>query len=173
MIRLAALPVRLAVLPFALSVVSLGAQAPFSDLQTRPTAKPAAVAYLFPEQISIAADKPTPIDLHFKVAAGLHVNSHTPRSEELIPTTLKLPETPGVRFIKTDFPPGADFTLAIGSDTPAEKLSVYTGEFILHAHVTAQPGQHLLNGALRYQACDSNACMPPHTIPVSVTVMAQ
>ena len=173
MIRLAALPVRLAVLPFALSVVSLGAQAPFSDLQTRPTAKPAAVAYLFPEQISIAADKPTTVDLHFKVAAGLHVNSHTPRSEELIPTTLKLPETPGVRFIKTDFPPGADFTLAIGSDTPAEKLSVYTGEFIVHAELVAAKGEHLVQATLRYQACSSDTCMPPHSIPVAIDVIAK
>ena len=50
---------------------------------------------------------------------------------------------------------------------------MYTGEFVLHAHLTAQPGEHLLQGGLRYQACDANSCMPPHTIPVSVTVVAQ
>jgi hypothetical protein len=173
MTRLAARPVRFAVLPFALAVVSLSAQAPFSDLQAHPAAKPAAVAYLFPEQISIAADKPTPVDLHFKVAAGLHVNSHTPRSEELIPTTLKLPETPGIRFTKSDFPPGADFTLAIGSDTPAEKLSVYTGEFIVHAELVAAKGEHLVQATLRYQACSSDTCMPPHSIPVAIDVIAK
>ena len=38
---------------------------------------------------------------------------------------------------------------------------------------TAQPGEHVLEGGLHYQACDSNSCMPPHTIPVTVTVVAQ
>ncbi len=73
-----------------LTLASAAMQTPISAPQSHADAKPAAVAYLFPEQVSIAADKPTPVDLHFKVAAGLHVNSHTPRSEELIPTTLKL-----------------------------------------------------------------------------------
>ena len=47
---------------------------------------------------------------------------------------------------------------------------MYTGEFVLHAHLTAQPGEHVLQGGLRYQACDANSCLPPHTIPVSVTL---
>jgi hypothetical protein len=54
-----------------------------------------------------------------------------------------------------------------------EKLNVYTGEFVLHAHLTAQPGEHELQGAFRYQACDNSSCMPPKTLPVSVTVVAQ
>jgi hypothetical protein len=170
MIRHAALPARLAILPIALAALSLSAQAPFSNLQSQPTAKPAAVAYLFPEQISIAADKPTPVDLHFKVAAGLHVNSHTPRSEELIPTTFKFPETPGVRLTKVDFPPGADFALALD---PGEKLSVYTGEFIVHAELVATRGEHLVQATLRYQACSSDTCMPPHSIPVAIDVIAK
>jgi len=163
---------RFAVLPLTLTLVAvaLSAQAPFGDTQSHAAAKPAAVSYLFPEQVSISADKPTPVDLHFKVATGLHVNSHTPRSEELIPTTFSLPEASGVRLAKADFPPGADFALAAD---PTEKLSVYTGEFIIHTQLVAAKGEHLVQATLRYQACSNNTCMPPHSIPVAIDVIAK
>jgi hypothetical protein len=159
-------------LPFAL-VLAMAAQAshsPFGDLEDKPVKKPAAVAYLFPEQITVAADKPANVDLHFKVADGLHVNSHAPRGEGLIPTTLDLPEKDGVRLANATFPPGTDFTFPID---PKEKLNVYTGEFIVHAQLVAAKGNHLVQATLRYQACNSNTCMPPHTIPVAIDVIAK
>jgi hypothetical protein len=30
-----------------------------------------------------------------------------------------------------------------------------------------------LQGALRYQACDANACMPPRKLPVAVSLLAK
>jgi hypothetical protein len=139
-------------------------------MQSHPAGKTTAVTYLFPEQITVAADKPTPIDLHFKVGSGLHVNSHTPHTEELIPATLTLPEGSGVKLAKADFPPGKDFTFEAD---PSQKLSVYTGEFIIHVELLAVKGDHLVEATLRYQACDNNACMPPHSIPVAIDVIAK
>ena len=130
----------------------------------------AAVQFLDPQQVTLPARHTAQIDLHFRVADGLHINSHAPLEKSLIPARLAVVEEPGLNVTAVDFPPGTEYALQLA---PREKLSVYTGEFILHVHLTARPGQHLLNGALRYQACDSNACMPPHTIPVSVTVIAQ
>jgi Disulphide bond corrector protein DsbC len=130
----------------------------------------AAVQFLYPEKVTVPARKAAQIDLHFRVANGLHINSHAPLEKSLIPARLAVVEAPGLNVTAVDFPPGTEFALQLA---PREKLSVYTGEFILHAHLTAQPGEHELDGALRYQACDSNSCMPPHSIPVSVTVVAQ
>jgi Disulphide bond corrector protein DsbC len=130
----------------------------------------AAVQFLYPEQVTVPAGHPAQIDLHFSVASGLHINSHAPLDKTLIPARLAVVETPGLRVTAVDFPPGTDFALQVA---PNEKLSVYTGEFVLHAHLTAQPGEHVLDALLRYQACDQNACMPPHSISVSVTVVGQ
>jgi len=153
------------------ATLPLRAQASDSGASShKATAKTLAVSYLFPEQVTVVADKPTPIDLHFKVAPGLHVNSHTPHTEDLVPTTLKLPETSGVRLAHAIFPPGADF--AFPAD-PAEKLSVYTGEFIIHAELVATKGDHLVEATLKYQACDNQICMPPHSIPVTIDVIAK
>jgi hypothetical protein len=156
----------------ALTLASAPAQAqrPLLDGPARSSAKPAAVAYLYPEQITVTAGKPTTIALHFRIAPGLHINSHTPREDELIPTFLAIPEGSGVRLDGAIYPPGADFTLPLD---PKTKLSVYTGEFIIQARVVASAGEHLVEARLRYQACDNNACMPPKTITAAIDVIGK
>ena len=128
------------------------------------------VTFLYPEQVTISAQKLTTVELHFRVADGLHVNSHTPREKSLIPTNLAVVEQDGLKVSGVDFPAGVDYSFAFD---PKAKLSVYTGEFVLKAHLTAPAGEHLLQGALRYQACTSNSCYPPKTIPVAVDVIAK
>jgi hypothetical protein len=144
------------------------AQAPTGDLSTHSTFRPAAVEYIYPEQITIPAGKPTKIELHFRIAPGLHINSHTPSEEELIPTTYSIPEGSGVSLTDAIYPPGVDFTLPLDRKT---KLSVYTGEFTIQARVVAMVGDHLVQARLRYQACDNNACMPPKTITAAIDVI--
>jgi len=128
------------------------------------------VTYLFPEQVSIAAQKPATIDLHFRVADGLHINSHTPREKSLIATNLAVAETSALKLTGVEFPAGTDYAFAFD---PSEKLSVYTGEFTVTAHLTAPAGNYMLQGLLRYQACDSRSCYPPKTIPVALDVIAK
>ncbi len=137
---------------------------------SRPASKFAAVEYLFPEQVTVPAGKASAVTLHFRVAQGLHINSHTPREEYLIPTAFSIPEGAGVRLEQADYPAGADFTLPLD---PKEKLSVYTGEFSIQARIVATAGDHLVEAKLRYQACDQNACMPPRTITVPIDVIGK
>ncbi len=159
------------ILPLLAGLAMLIPQSPVPGLSSKPSqGKAAAVSYLFPEQVSVPANKPSTIEMHFKVADGLHVNSHQPHSEELIPTSLTLPESSGVRLTAADFPPGKDFSFAIN---PREKLNVYTGEFTVRATLLAAQGEHLVEGTLHYQACNNAACMPPHSIPVVLDVIAK
>jgi len=128
------------------------------------------VKFLYPEQVSVAANKDNLVELHFAVNPGLHINSHTPHEKSFIPTQLIVAEPPGVTVAQVDFPPGTDFALA---SIPNEKLSVYTGEFVVRAHVRAQAGEHLIQAQLRYQACDATSCFPPRKAPVAVDVIAK
>lgn len=132
--------------------------------------KAEAVQYLFPEQVSVAAGKDSVIDLHFKVNEGMHINSHAPRDKYLIATRLIVVEPQGMKIGPVDFPAGTDYALAA---MPNEKLSVYSGEFVIHAHVQAKAGEHMFEGALRYQACDVNSCYPPRQAPIAVSVIAK
>ena len=141
-----------------------------TDTPNRSVSKPEAVMYLFPEQVTLTAGKSSTVTLHFRIAQGLHINSHTPREDYLIPTTFSIPDGAGVRLEGATYPAGTDFTLPID---PKEKLSVYTGEFIIQTRMVAEPGNHLVEAKLRYQACDNNACMPPRTITVPIDVIGK
>ncbi len=131
---------------------------------------PPAVRFLGPEQVEVTARQPQVVELQFRVAQGFHINSHAPHTGNLIPTQLIVTDEGGLNTTAVDFPPGADASFSFA---PKEKLNVYTGDLVLRAHLTATRGDHLLQGALRYQACDANACMPPRKIPVAVSVLAK
>lgn len=146
------------------------AQFPFSSAPEQSTVRKQAVRFLFPEQVTIAAKKAVTVDLHFRIEDGLHVNSHMPSEPELIPTNLTIPKMAGVNVVGIEFPPGTDYSPAFN---PKEKLNVYTGEFILKVKIEAQPGDYLVQGGLRYQACNTNSCYPPHTIPVVIDLQAK
>jgi hypothetical protein len=153
-----------------LSPLTVFAQIVPSSPQSKSPVAASAVTYLFPEQISAPAGKPTPVTLHFRVAPGLHINSHTPTSEFYIPTTLTFPADSGMRLDAAAYPAGALLTLPID---PGVKLSVYTGEFAIQARLVAAPGDHLVQGKLRYQACSDSECLPPKTITVAVDVIGK
>ena len=146
------------------------AQSPFADSSSRTIAGGAAVEYLYPEQVTIQAGKPIPVPLHFRIAPGFHINSHTPKEAFLIPTSFSIPESSGVALKDATYPAGADFALPLD---PGTKLRVYTGEFAIQARLFAQPGNHLIQATLRYQACDKTACMPPKTITVPIDVIGK
>jgi hypothetical protein len=134
-----------------------------------------AVQYLFPEQVSVPAGWATTVTLHFRVAQGLHINSHTPSDEFLIPTDFSIPDgvgpdDVGVRLGAAIYQPG---TIISPAFDPKTKLSVYTGEFVIQARIVATPGNHLVQGKLHYQACDQNQCMPPKTITVPIDVIGK
>jgi hypothetical protein len=144
------------------------AQSPLADSSRRSVLHGAAVEYLFPEQVSIPADQPSPVTLHFRVAAGFHINSHRPKDQSLIPTSFSVPQSSGVRLTAATYPEGTDFTLPLD---PGTTLSVYTGEFSIEADLIAAHGNHLVEARLRYQACDKSACYPPKSIIVPVDVI--
>jgi hypothetical protein len=118
----------------------------------------------------IAAGKPTVIEMRFRVTSGMHINSHKPNENYLIPTTLALDAAPGVQWGTVEYPVGEERVFPF---SPTEKLNVYTGDITLHMHLNAQPGVHTLNATLRYQACDNRACYPSQTVPVRMIVEAK
>jgi len=159
-----------AVMLFAVAVLAAHGQGLSSTAQSRPLLKTDAVTYLFPEQVSVLAGKPSQVLLHFRIAQGLHINSHTPSDDFLIPTTFSIPDGSGVRLDAATYPAGTVIALPID---PKTRLSVYTGEFIIQARIVATAGDHLVEGKLHYQACDNNECMPPKTITVAIDVIGK
>ena len=146
------------------------ATASLSAQQSRAAKGKAAVEFLYPEQVTLEAGKPKRVSLHFRVAEGMHINSHTPPDADLVPTTLALPAESGVKLESARYPKGQAFALPLD---PKTKLDVYTGEFTIEAELTATAGDRLMEARLRYQACDNAECMPPKTLIVPVDVRSK
>ena len=160
----------LALLALGAGILAGHAQLISANGQNRPTSKNDAVQYLFPEQVTVGAGKASPVSLHFRVVSGMHNNSHTPSDEYLIPTVFTIPDGEGVKLAAANYPNGGNITL---SADPKTKLSVYTGEFIIQAKILSPAGNHLVQGKLRYQACNDSQCLPPKTITVPIDVIGK
>lgn len=113
----------------------------------------------------------TIVNLDFRVGSGFHINSNAPKSEFLIPTSLKMDLPTDIVLGKIDYPAGKDLTFPF---SPDETLNVYSGDFTIavtvHPLHAVVPGKYVMHGVLRYQACDNAQCFPPKTLPVSFEV---
>ncbi len=122
------------------------------------------------EPAVVVAGRRSIVEVHLLVGDGYHVNSHVPKSELLIPTTLKLEPADAPKVGEVEYPKGMTFRFATN---PGEALDVYTGAVVLRVPVTAPTGDYVLKGTLRYQACDQKACYPPKALPIAVPFTAK
>jgi hypothetical protein len=167
---LVAIPVT-ALWALALLAVTASAQ----ELRDEPlqiaSAKDQFVRFTPPAPVTVAPGRPRSITLRFEVEHGDHVNSSRPNSELLIPTRLRLTPPTDLLVGKIAYPTGRDLSFPFAPD---EKLSVYTGPFVITALVsadrTASPGRYRVHGELSYQACNDRACFPPKHLPVAFDV---
>ena len=107
-----------------------------------------------------------------RMREGYHCNSNTPSDEYLIP--LKLTWAPSAvqdAHVKYPKPTIEKYPF---SEKP---LSVYSGTFDVVTDfkipADAKPGQSMVTGKLRYQACDERSCLPPKTLEVQFPVIVE
>ena len=159
----------------ALSLMGAPPASPVANAQQigtldAPAPKPKSFVVYAAEQQNVTAGKRSVLELHFRVVDGFHVNSHTPKSELLIPTQITLQPAAGVKAEAVEYPAGTSYSFSFD---PTEKLDVYTGPFTMKLPVVAEAGTHTVDGTLRYQACDHAACYPPKSLPVQVMFTAK
>jgi len=159
--------IRVATLTLCAATIQPG-HAQFAGLDT--PAKPKSYVTYAAEAQAVPAGKPAVLQLRFQLLQGFHVNSHAPKSEFLIPTALTLLPAAGVKAGDLEYPPGQLFSFSFD---PKEKVDVYAGAFIVKLPVVATPGEHTMDGTLKYQACDNASCYPPRTIPVKILFTAR
>lgn len=107
------------------------------------------------------------------VQSGFHVNSNAPKDSYLIPLKLTWTATGALEAGRVVYPKPSMEKYTFSPDA----LSVYTGNFDLMAtfkiSANAPAGPGLAEGKLQYQACNSNTCFPPKTVPVQISYMVQ
>jgi hypothetical protein len=105
-----------------------------------------------------------------KIRPGFHVNAREKSEDYLIATDLKSQVPAGFRAGEVQYPKGRleKFTFS------KKPLNVYQETVILRLPVTALPdaplGEQHIPLKLRYQACSTELCLPPVTIPLDAIV---
>ena len=111
------------------------------------------------------------VELDFRVGSSFHINSNKPKSNLLIPTTLKLVAPKPLEIAGIEYPAGEDQSFPF---SPNEKLSVYSGDFTVYVLLKAPPYLHgasfPVGGELYNLAWDKNACYKPKKLAVECDV---
>lgn len=141
------------------------------NAQDLPGRKPPSVTVVDPGITTAIRGKATNIDLFFRISQGFHVNSNKPRSEYLIPTTLRLTAPTDIVIGVINYPAGVEKSFPFA---PNDKMSVYGSQFVISFAIrplaTVIPGKYAVHGVLKYQACDDATCYPPKQVPVNFLV---
>ena len=108
--------------------------------------------------------------LRVSVGEGWHINSNKPLDEYLIATELTLEAQPGFSVLAVAYP---EHKVAKFGFSP-DPMAVYEGKvilgFVARADETIAPGNYVLNGTFRYQACNDKMCAPPKNMSIEIPV---
>lgn len=108
--------------------------------------------------------EPVRIETKLQLQNGYHLNSHKPDDPYLIPLRLTW-DANAVETVSITFPEPKKERYAF-SEKP---VSVFTGDFAIVSTIKPKAaGFTVINGKLRYQACNHNACLPPKTIDIKL-----
>jgi hypothetical protein len=122
-----------------------------------------------PEVLLHAGDSTTVI-FPVLVSDGYHVQSNPASSEFYVPLALELEADSDMHIGRPEYPEGDPYYLEGTSDP----LQTYEGRvpirLTLGAASAASPGEYMIQGTLRYQACDSRRCLFPASVPVTLAV---
>ncbi len=120
------------------------------------------------ESDAVHAGKKVHAAIGVKLPKGYHVNSNQPLDKYLIPTTLSLELPEGITLRETVYPDAINLALE-WSEKP---LAVYEETFFIGVAVDLgddlPPGEHVIEGRLRYQACDDKRCFRPETVDANL-----
>ncbi len=118
--------------------------------------------------------EPVPRGRTFEIAVvaeiqqGFHINANKVLEDYLIPTTVQADWPTGLRLVETTYPAGEMQKFEFSE----KLLNVYDGTVTLRMRVQtaadAPLGAMTVPVALRYQACNDRACLPPVRLKVPV-----
>ena len=118
-----------------------------------------------------ARGKQMEIAVVMKIREGYHVNARETTFDYLIPTDLKAEPPAGFKVGTVNYPKGTLHKFNFTKDKP---LNVYTDTVVLRLPVAvasdAPLGEQHIALKLHYQACSTDVCLPPATLPLDAVI---
>jgi Disulphide bond corrector protein DsbC len=144
--------------------------APAPSLPQMPSAKDVVAPVAYASADPVARGSSFQIAVVLKIRDGFHINARQPSAEYLIATDLRAELPPGFKSGEVSYPKGELRKFSF-SRTP---LNVYANKVVIRVPVDvpadAPVGASHVALKVRYQACSTDACLPPVTLPVDATI---
>jgi len=131
-------------------------------------ADPVVTVRAVPPSGTVEAGSVAVVTVELSIRSPYHINSNQPLEEYLIPTSLNLEPVSGLEIQDILFPVAAIKKLEV-SDSP---MALFEGTVNIEVQVVPAASlagrDVVLQGTVRYQACDDTTCLPPADEPFSV-----
>ena len=107
-----------------------------------------------------------PIKIKLKIPDSWYIHSYEKESEGLISTRIEFHEADGISIKNLRFPS----PISVKFPYFNRSLGLYSGEITVHGELEIRegtpPGVHVIEGKLIYQACRTDSCIPPESVPI-------
>ena len=108
--------------------------------------------------------------VRLQIQAGWHINANPPALDYMIATEVRLPGVTGIRVGRPLYPLPRKVKLAFEDS----EMLVYDGEAMVQVPVAiapqTAPGRYVLEGTVRFQACNDQVCLAPAAVPFQLAV---
>jgi DsbC/DsbD-like thiol-disulfide interchange protein len=112
-----------------------------------------------------------PILLRLKISEPWYIHGTTGQGSGLLPTVLSFHKSQGLKVERISFPVPERKKF----DYTPDPIEVFSGDILVRATLVisenAPTGKQVLKGTLSYQACSSNVCSLPDSLPVTISVL--
>ncbi|MBW2171781.1 MAG: thioredoxin fold domain-containing protein [Deltaproteobacteria bacterium] len=102
------------------------------------------------------------------IKKGLHINSHQPTDEVLVPTVVSFDERDGIVLAPVSYPEPVLKSFSFSG----HKIPVYDGRIVMIVRGKLardiEPGATKISGYFCYQACDDKCCLMPQSVGFEV-----
>lgn len=136
-------------------------------------AGPPVVVRLTASRVILSPGERAEIEVVATIGEGFRIQANPASQPFLVPALLEIEEDVRVEVGSPEYPPGKPYRL----QGTSEDLSVYADRLVIRVPVTAPRGpgarssdEVVLEGRLRYQACNEQVCLRPSSVPVQVPV---
>jgi len=117
--------------------------------------------------------KPASLEIPIQVTDPYHIQANPASLPRLIPTTVELVGDGGIEVGAPMYPKGSIYRQQGSQET----ISVYSGKIAVKLPLSvkpgAKPGDYVLKGKLKYQACDEKICYFPTTLPLEIPLQVK
>ena len=144
----------------------------FALFAAAPAGPPVVVTATVPKLVLYAGERGE-LEVVASIARGFRIQANPASEPFLVPALLEIEGDERVHVGAPEYPPGKPYRL----QGTAADLSVYESRLVIRVPVTAHRGPGtgssddvVLEGRLRYQACNERVCLRPSSVPVRARV---